>query len=157
MPNYGNQPWQPQTGNFVNYPPQMNTGGNWMNTQPTIPVNQSRVMSIAPASSRENAQQFPVAVNTDLYLVNMTEMKLYLKNNPTNPSEMTEFDIVKVEKPEPQSDTVTRAEFDEMKNMMAQMIGLLQTNQNEQRPQKNYNGKRGGRNDRSDGNAADHG
>lgn len=157
MPNYGNQSWQPPTGTFVNYSPQMNTGGNWMNTQPTLPVNQSRVMSIAPASSRENAQQFPVAVNTDLYLVNLNEMKLYLKNNPTNPAEMREFDIVEVVKQAQPTDTVTRAEFDEMKSMMAQMMGMLQGNQNEQRSQKNYNGKRGGRNDRSDGNATDHG
>lgn len=138
----------PNTGNYINYPNQMTTSG-WGNQPPQM-MN-SRVMSIAPSSSRENAQQFPVAVNTDLYLINMNEMKLYLKNNPQNPAEMREFDIVEVIKQNPVSDTVSRAEFDEMKSMMSQMMGILQGNQNEQqqRPPKNQynNGKRGSRND----------
>lgn len=164
MPNYnsGNASWQPPTNNFMQYQQQMNTANNW-GQPPQMMMNQSRVMSIAPTSSRENAQQFPVAVNTDLYIINMEERKLYLKNNPSNPSEMREFDIIEVVKQEPVSDTVSRAEFDEMKSMMAQMMGILQNNQQEhqnQRPPKNtYNGggKRGNRNDQSNGTSADNG
>lgn len=151
----------PMNGNYVNYPSApMNTSTGGFGNQPQMMMN-SRVMSIAPSSSRENAQQFPVAVNTDLYLINMNEMKLYLKNNPQNPSEMREFDIVEVVKQNPVSDTVSRAEFDEMKAMMGQMMEILQGNQNEQqqRPQKNQynNGKRGNRNDQSRGIPADNG
>lgn len=172
MPNYGagvqGAPWQPNTGNFMQYgQPQMNTANNFgqsqMYNQPQL--SQSRVMSIAPTSSRENAQQFPVAVNTDLYIINMDAMKLYLKNNPSNPSEMREFDIVEVVKQEPISDTVTRAEFDEMKSMMSQMMSMMQQNQQQAttqspRPPKNtYNGggKRGNHNDQSDGVSANNG
>lgn len=172
MPNYGTgvqgAPWQPTTNNFVQYSqPQMNTPNNWgqsqQYSQPQMP--QSRVMSIAPTSSRENAQQFPVAVNTDLYIINMDAMKLYLKNNPSNPSEMREFDIVEVLKQEPLSDTVTRAEFDEMKSMMSQMMSMMQQNQQQantqspRTPKNTYNGggKRGNRNDQSDDVSANNG
>lgn len=163
MPNYGNGPWQGNNGYYVNNQPQPQMN-NWMQPQQPQLVNPSRVMSIAPASSRENAQQFPVAVNTDLYIINMDAMKLYLKNNPQNPSEMREFDIVEVVKQDPVSETVTRAEFDEMKSMMTQMMGMLQNGQNQNnqqspRPPKNaYNGgKRGNRNDQSNGVPADNG
>lgn len=158
MPSYTNQPsYMPQQGttipqHVVNYP---QTPGiqNWGATAPMqMP---SRVMSIAPTSSRENAQQFPVAVNTDLYIINMDAMKLYLKNNPQNPSEMREFDIVEVVKQHELPDTVSRAEFDELKAMMSQMMGMMQTNQNpNQETKKNSyygGGKRGNKNDRSDG------
>ena len=167
LPNQGfgqGYAWQPPNNNFQGFQqPQQNQQWQQNYQQP----QQSRVMSIAPASSRENAQQFPVAVNTDLHLVNWQEMKLYFKNNPANPSEMEEYDLVKVEKqPEP-SDTVTRAEIDELKAMMAQMMnaisagtaqGPAQTqastpiNQNQQqnRTKQNFNGKRGNRNDRSE-------
>ena len=175
MPNYGTgvqgAPWQPTTNNFMQYnQPQMSTGNNFgqnqLYNQPQMP--QSRVMSIAPTSSRENAQQFPVAVNTDLYIINMDAMKLYLKNNPSNPSEMREFDIVEVVKQEPLSDTVTRAEFDEMKSMMSQMMSMMQNSQANQQPHQQQNtrppkntynggGKRGNRNDQSDGVSTDNG
>lgn len=150
--------WQPPSNNYINYqqPPQTAQPwpSNWQQPQQSQQQISSRVMSIAPASSRENAQQFPVAVNTDLYLVNRQEMKLYFKNNPANPSEMEEFDLIKVEKrPEP-TDTVTRAEIDEIKVMMSQMMGMIQgaqqTNQQKPYQDKKFNGKRGNRNDRSD-------
>lgn len=161
LPNQGfNQgyAWQPPNTNFQGFQqPQQNQQWQqgYQQPQPT-----SRVMSIAPASSRENAQQFPVAVNTDLHLVNWQEMKLYFKNNPANPSEMEEYDLVKVEKqPEP-NDSVTRAEIDELKAMMVQMMSSLQVqhqtdptqvqNQQQNRTKPNYNGKRGNRNDRSE-------
>ena len=150
LPNQGfNQgyAWQPPNSIQGFQQPQQNQ--QWQqNYQP----QQSRVMSIAPASSRENAQQFPVAVNTDLHLVDWQGMKLYFKNNPANPSEMEEYDLVKVEKkPEP-NDTVTRAEIDELKAMMAQMMSTMQSQQHAATPQQkqNYNGKRGNRNDRSE-------
>lgn len=149
--------WQPNNGNFMQYQqPQQNPQFQQQFQQP------SRVMSIAPANSRENAQQFPVAVNTDLYLVNQQEMRLYFKNNPANPSEMVEYELVKVEKqPEP-NDAVTRAEIDELKAMMAQMMNAIQQpqapvpssvnqnpmNTNQNRAKQNYGGKRGNRNDR---------
>lgn len=161
LPNQGlNQgyAWQPPNTNFQGFQqPQQNQ--QWQQGYQQ-PQPASRVMSIAPASSRENAQQFPVAVNTDLHLVNWQEMKLYFKNNPANPSEMEEYDLVKVEKqPEP-NDSVTRAEIDELKAMMAQMMSSLQVqhqtdptqvqNQQQNRTKQNYNGKRGNRNDRSE-------
>ena len=166
LPNQGfNQgyAWQPPNANFQGFQqPQQNQ--QWQQGYQQ-PQPASRVMSIAPASSRENAQQFPVAVNTDLYLVNRQDMKLYFKNNPANPSEMEEYDLVKVEKqPEP-SDAVTRAELDELKAMMAQMMstfsavpaqGPAQTqastpiNQNQQLNRTNQQGKRGNRHDRSE-------
>lgn len=161
LPNQGfNQgyAWQPPNNNFQGFQqPQQNQ--QWQQGYQQ-PQPASRVMSIAPASSRENAQQFPVAVNTDLHLVNWQEMKLYFKNNPANPSEMEEYDLVKVEKqPEP-NDSVTRAEIDELKAMMAQMMSSLQVqhqtdpvqvqNQQQNRTKPNYNGKRGNRNDRSE-------
>lgn len=155
--------WQPNNGNFMQYQQPQQQNAQWQqNFQQPQP---SRVMSIAPANSRENAQQFPVAVNTDLYLVNRQEMRLYFKNNPANPSEMEEYELVKVEKqPEP-NDTVTRAEIDELKAMMAQMMATFSAvpaqgpaqastpiNQNQQtaRTKPNFNGKRGNRNDRSE-------
>lgn len=161
LPNQGfNQSyaWQPPNNNFQGFQqPQQNQ--QWQQGYQQ-PQPASRVMSIAPASSRENAQQFPVAVNTDLHLVNWQEMKLYFKNNPANPSEMEEYDLVKVEKqPEP-NDAVTRAEIDELKAMMAQMMSTMQAqhqtdpaqvqNQQPNRTKQNYNGKRGNRNDRSE-------
>lgn len=161
LPNQGfNQgyAWQPPNNSFQGFQqPQQNQ--QWQQGYQQ-PQPASRVMSIAPASSRENAQQFPVAVNTDLHLVNWQEMKLYFKNNPANPSEMEEYDLVKVEKqPEP-NDSVTRAEIDELKAMMAQMMSSLQVqhqtdptqvqNQQQNRTKPNYNGKRGNRNDRSE-------
>lgn len=160
LPNQGyNQSyaWQPPNNSFQGFQqPQQNQQWQQNYQQP----QQSRVMSIAPASSRENAQQFPVAVNTDLHLVNWQEMKLYFKNNPANPSEMEEYDLVKVEKqPEP-NDAVTRAEIDELKAMMAQMMNAIQApqhdataqvqNQQQNRTKQNFNGKRGNRNDRSE-------
>lgn len=163
MPSYANQPsYMPQQGtaipqHVVNYPPNMMTSG-WGNGPVPMP---SRVMSIAPTSSRENAQQFPVAVNTDLYIINMDAMKLYLKNNPQNPSEMREFDIVEVVKQHELPDTVSRAEFDELKTMMSQMMGMMQTNQspNQETKKNSYygGGKRGNKNDRSDGTPANNG
>ncbi len=161
LPNQGfNQgyAWQPPNNNFQGFQqPQQNQ--QWQQGYQQ-PQPASRVMSIAPASSRENAQQFPVAVNTDLHLVNWQEMKLYFKNNPANPSEMEEYDLVKVEKQPEQNDAVTRAEIDELKAMMAQMMSSLQVqhqtdptqvqNQQQNRTKPNYNGKRGNRNDRSE-------
>ena len=161
LPNQGfNQgyAWQPPNNNFQGFQ-QTQQNQQWQQGYQQ-PQPASRVMSIAPASSRENAQQFPVAVNTDLHLVNWQEMKLYFKNNPANPSEMEEYDLVKVEKqPEP-NDSVTRAEIDELKAMMAQMMSSLQVqhqtdptqvqNQQQNRTKPNCNGKRGNRNDRSE-------
>jgi hypothetical protein len=102
--------------------------------------------------------QFPVAVGTDLFLIDLEAMKLYRKNNPMNPREYREFDLTEVLKQQDKNEPVSRAELDEMKAMMAQMMGMLQSK--EQRPpqeNQNYNGKRGRNNDRSNGNAANNG
>lgn len=164
LPNYGTgQPgyaWQPSTGNYLNSGQPQTTNQPWPNNwqQPQTQQQQisSRVLSIAPASSRENAQQFPVAVNTDLYLLNRREMKLYFKCNPANPLEMEEYDLVKVEKaPEP-SDVVTRAEVDELKTMMGQMLSMIQgNNQQGGKHRSRNNGKRGNQDDRSESFSAD--
>lgn len=102
--------------------------------------------------------QFPVAVGTDLFLIDLEAMKLYRKNNPMNPREYREFDLTEVLKQQDKNEPVSRAELDEMKAMMAQMMGMLQSKEQETpRNNQNYNGKRGRNNDRSNGNAANNG
>lgn len=160
MPNYQpNQPWQQQT-NFQNYnqAPQMPFQNQFQPQQ-----HQSPVMSIAPVRGFENMLQFPVAVGTDLYLLDLEAMKLYRKNNPVNPREFEEFDLSRVIKNENQNEPVSRAEVDELKSMMAQMMTMIQGQQEagasrsgyqqtaEAQPRQNqkFNGKRGGRHDGS--------
>ncbi|MBR5298927.1 MAG: hypothetical protein IKU36_01615 [Bacteroidales bacterium] len=94
----------------------------------------------------ENMLQFPVAVGTDLYLLDLEAMKLYRKNNPANPREFEEFDLSRVVKSENQNEPVSRAEVDELKSMMAQMMALIQE---QPRQNQKFNGKRGGRHDGS--------
>ena len=159
MPNFNQPSWGAQS-NFANYQ-QTGTAQAYPNSfqQPQMmPQRQSPVMSIAPVSGFDNMLQFPVAAGTDLFLIDLNEMKLYRKNNPMNPREYDEFDLQRIVKEPQQPDTVTRSEFDEMKAMMTQMMGMLQSK--EQRPpqeNQNYNGKRGRNNDRSNGNAANNG
>lgn len=167
MPNYPmNQPWQQQS-NFANYQqtnaPQVPFQNAYQQPQPQI--RQSPVMSIAPVRGFDNMIQFPVAVGTDLYLLDLEAMKLYRKCNPTNPREFEEFDLSRVINTENQNEPVSRAELDEMKSMMAQMMSMIQQNsgaqqtqaepQNNAQPRPNqnqrYNGKRGGRHDGSNG------
>ena len=108
--------------------------------------------------------QFPVAVGTDLYLLDLEAMKLYRKNNPANPREFEEFDLSRVVKSENQNEPVSRAEVDELKSMMAQMMSMIQGGQQETSPSRSgyqqtaepqtrqnqkFNGKRGGRHDGS--------
>lgn len=159
MPNYPmNQPWQQQS-NFANYQqtnaPQVPFQNAYQQPQPQM--RQSPVMSIAPVRGFDNMIQFPVAVGTDLYLLDLEAMKLYRKCNPTNPREFEEFDLSRVINTENQNEPVSRAELDEMKSMMAQMMSMIQSNQQpaeqpiqgQQRPNQKYNGKRGGRHDGS--------
>lgn len=159
MPNYPmNQPWQQQT-NFANYQqtntPQVPFQNAYQQPQPQM--RQSPVMSIAPVRGFDNMIQFPVAVGTDLYLLDLEAMKLYRKCNPTNPREFEEFDLSRVINTENQNEPVSRAELDEMKSMMAQMMSMIQNSQQpaeqqiqgQQRPNQKYNGKRGGRHDGS--------
>ena len=155
MPNYQpNQPWQQQT-NFQNYnqAPQMQFQNQFQQPQAQMPQHQSPVMSIAPVRGFENMLQFPVAVGTDLYLLDLEAMKLYRKNNPVNPREFEEFDLSRVIKNENQNEPVSRAEVDELKSMMAQMMtmiqGTQQTAESQSRPNQKFNGKRGGRHDGS--------
>lgn len=158
--------------------PQMNFNAYQQNQAPQMPYqnqyaqpqlqmhNQSPVMSIAPVRGFDNMLQFPVAVGTDLYLLDLEGMKLYRKNNPTNPREFEEFDLSRVIKAENQNEPVSRAELEELKGMMAQMMGMIQPQQNadasrsgygqaqpQEQPRQNqnqrFNGKRGGRNDGS--------
>jgi len=180
MPNYPmNQPWQQQT-NFTNYQQTNAQQVPFQNAyqQPQPQMRQSPVMSIAPVRGFDNMIQFPVAVGTDLYLLDLEAMKLYRKCNPTNPREFEEFDLSRVINTENQNEPVSRAELDEMKSMMAQMMNMIQTQQDagasrggyqqpaeqpmqgqqdtgashsgyQQRPNQKYNGKRGGRHDGS--------
>lgn len=153
MPNYQTNPaWQQQNFQNFNQAPQMPFQNQFQPQQ-----HQSPVMSIAPVRGFENMLQFPVAVGTDLYLLDLEAMKLYRKNNPVNPREFEEFDLSRVIKSENQNEPVSRAELDEMKSMMAQMMSMIQSNQQpaeqqikgQQRPNQKYNGKRGGRHDGS--------
>ena len=156
MPNYQTNPtWQQQNFQNFNQAPQMPFQNQF---QPQAQMqHQSPVMSIAPVRGFENMLQFPVAVGTDLYLLDLEAMKLYRKNNPANPREFEEFDLSRVVKSENQNEPVSRAEVDELKSMMAQMMSMIQGNQQpaeqqiqgQQRPNQKYNGKRGGRHDGS--------
>ena len=167
MPNYPmNQPWQQQT-NFTNYQQTNAPQVPFQNAYQQPQMRQSPVMSIAPVRGFDNMIQFPVAVGTDLYLLDLEAMKLYRKCNPTNPREFEEFDLSRVINTENQNEPVSRAELDEMKSMMAQMMSMIQTQQDagascsgyqqpaeqqiqgQQRPNQKYNGKRGGRHDGS--------
>ncbi len=157
MPNYQMPQNVPQM-NFNAYQqnqvPQMPYQNQYAQPQPQI-HNQSPVMSIAPVRGFDNMLQFPVAVGTDLYLLDLEGMKLYRKNNPTNPREFEEFDLSRVIKAENQNEPVSRAELEELKGMMAQMMGMIQggQTQTQEQPRQNqnqrFNGKRGGRNDGS--------
>ena len=157
MPNYPtSQNVQPMNFNVYqqNQAPQMPYQNQWGQPTPQI-RNQSPVMSIAPVRGFDNMLQFPVAVGTDLYLLDLEAMKLYRKNNPSNPREFEEFDLTRVIKAENQNEPVSRAELDELKGMMAQMMGMIQGGapQHQEQPRQNqnqrFNGKRGGRNDGS--------
>lgn len=146
------QPMQPQPQQqFVfQQPPQM--------IQPVQNYPNAPVMSIAPVSGRENAIQFPVGVGTELWLVDKMACKIYVKTNSANPREMQEIDFTYVVNQQVQNETVTRAEFDEMKGMMAQMMSMLQSNQHGDQPRKQKSDwKRGNRNDQSDGSSANNG
>ncbi|MBR4430977.1 MAG: hypothetical protein IKS75_06740 [Clostridiales bacterium] len=145
MPNYQTNPtWQQQNFQNFNQPPQMPFQNQF---QPQTQMqHQSPVMSIAPVRGFENMLQFPVAVGTDLYLLDLEAMKLYRKNNPANPREFEEFDLSRVVKSENQNEPVSRAEVDELKSMMAQMMALIQE---QPRQNQKFNGKRGGRHDGS--------
>ena len=162
MPNYNQPSWGGQS-NFANHQ-QTGTAQPYQNImqQPQIMQpqmqRQSPVMSIAPVRGFDNMIQFPVGAGTDLFLIDLEEMKLYRKNNPMDPRIYEEFDLQKVVKEPQQPDTVTRSEFDEMKAMMTQMMGMLQSKeQRSPADNQNYNGKRGRNNDRSNGNAANNG
>lgn len=167
MPNYQtNSTWQQQNFQSFSQAPQMSFQ-NQFQPQPQPQMRQSPVMSIAPVRGFDNMIQFPVAVGTDLYLLDLEAMKLYRKCNPTNPREFEEFDLSRVINTENQNEPVSRAELDEMKSMMAQMMSMIQTQQDagasrsgyqqpaeqqiqgQQRPNQKYNGKRGGRHDGS--------
>lgn len=157
MPNYQMPQNVPQM-NFnayqQNQAPQMPYQNQYAQPQPQM-RNQSPVMSIAPVRGFDNMLQFPVAVGTDLYLLDLEGMKLYRKNNPTNPREFEEFDLSRVIKAENQNEPVSRAELEELKGMMAQMMGMIQGGQaqTQEQPRQNqnqrFNGKRGGRHDGS--------
>lgn len=125
------------------------------------------VMSIAPVSGESNAAQFPVAVGTELWLVDKAAHKIYIKTNSANPSEMQEIDYTFVVKQQNQNEPVSRSEFEDMKAMMGQMMAMLQQSQQSvtveqntqpQQPRRNSEWKkRGNRNDQPDGNPANNG
>ena len=155
MPNYNQPAWGAQS-NFANYQQPQQQMPMQFQQQPA--TQQSPVMSIAPVRGFDNMLQFPVAVGTDLFLIDLEAMKLYRKNNTMNPREYREFDLTEVLKQQDKNEPVSRAELDEMKAMMAQMMGMLQSKE-QRSPQENqnYNGKRGRNNDRSNGNATNNG
>lgn len=147
--------WQPQQFNQP-YNQQMQFNQPQPQTYQNTPV-----MSIAPVSGESNAAQFPVAVGTELWLVDKAAHKIYIKTNSANPSEMQEIDYTFVVKQQNQNEPVSRSEFEDMKAMMGQMMAMLQQNQppqaqdpqNPQRQNRDWK-KKGNRNDQSDGTAA---
>ena len=91
--------------------------------QPALPT-----LSIAPVSGDENAMQFPVGAGTELYLIDKQNGILFVKSNPSNPRDMAKFRLERIiEEPNP-NDPVSRAELDEIKSMMAQMMQMIQSN-----------------------------
>lgn len=153
--------WQPQQFNQpYQQPVQFNQ------TQPQNYQN-TPVMSIAPVSGESNAAQFPVAVGTELWLVDKAAHKIYIKTNSANPSEMQEIDYTFVVKPQNQNEPVSRSEFEDMKAMMGQMMAMLQQNQQPvesersgpppQRRNQDWKKRGGGRNDQPDGAATNTG
>lgn len=115
QPMYGNQQ------NQMMFPAQ---GGMQQPYQPILPT-----LSIAPVSGEENAMQFPVAVGTELYLIDKANGMLYMKSNSSNPRDMLKFRLEQIIEEPNQNEPVSRAELDEMKNMMAQMMAMIQNNQ----------------------------
>lgn len=116
--------------------------------QPILPT-----LSIAPVSGEENAIQFPVAAGTELYLIDKTNGMLYMKSNSSNPRDMLKFRLEQIIEEPNQNEPVSRAELDEMKNMMAQMMSMIQNSQkpNEQpEPQGTQQKPYGKRRDRND-------
>lgn len=157
MPNYGTMVANPSiTGpTYQQAPYQMYQQPNNFNQQN---YQSTPVMSIAPVSGESNAAQFPVAVGTELWLVDKAAHKIYVKTNSANPSEMQEIDYTFVVKQQNQNEPVSRSEFEDMKAMMGQMMAMLQAGQQgqqDQQPRRNQDWKkRGGKNDQSDGPAA---
>ena len=152
-PNYAAMPtWQPSQYPMYQQPNNFQPQQNYQNTP---------VMSIAPVSGESNAAQFPVAVGTELWLVDKSAHKIYVKTNSANPSEMQEIDYTFVEKQRNQNEPVSRSEFEDMKAMMGQMMAMLQANQgqhqepNQPRRNQDWKKKGGGRNDQPDGVPAD--
>lgn len=154
MPNpYPNGFVQYPTGGPVNY--QQNTSTPqpmpWPGPQQVQQSVNRQVMSIAAIrGGRLVAEQFPVAAGTELWLVDKEAGKIYIKNDPTNPSTMVEADYQIIETPQAnQNEPVSRAEFDELKGLLAQLTAAVQSRP-EQKKQKN-DWKRGNRDVGSNG------
>lgn len=146
--------WQPVQQQYMQQP-------QFIQPPPVQNYQNAPVMSIAPVSGRDNAMQFPVGVGTELWLVDKAARKIYIKNNSANPREMQEIDFTYVVNRQNQNDSVSRAEFEDMKNMMAQMMSMMQSSQQPQQEQsqrrQKSDWKRGNRNDQSDGSSANNG
>lgn len=114
------------------------------------PMPRQIVMSIASIrGGRMVAEQFPVAAGTELWLIDKEASKIYIKSNPMNPAEMQEADFSFVEQPVNQNAPVSRAEFDELKGMMSQMLATMKDRK------KHGDWKRGNRDAESNGVSTD--
>lgn len=161
MPNptiYPNAQVQYGTAGPVNYQQYTTTpapmpwpGPQMANQQVSQPAVNRQVMSIAAIrGGRLVAEQFPVAAGTELWLVDKEAGKIYIKSDPTNPSTMVEADYQIIETPQAnQNEPVSRAEFDELKGLLAQLTAAVQSRP-EQKKQKN-DWKRGNRDVGSNG------
>lgn len=156
MPNpYPNGFVQYPTGGPVNY--QQNTATAqpmpWPGPQQVQQSVNRQVMSIAAIrGGRLVAEQFPVAAGTELWLIDKEANKIYIKSDPTNPTSMIEADYQIVETPAPnQNDSVSRAEFDELKGMLAQLTAAVSARNNDQHKKPKNDWKRGNRDAQSDG------
>lgn len=123
------------------------------NQQPAQQIPRQMTMSIASIrGGRMVAEQFPVAAGTELWLIDKEASKIYIKSNPMNPAEMQEADFSFVEQPVNQNAPVSRAEFDELKGMMSQMLSTMKERQDRK---KHGDWKRGNRDAESNGVSTD--
>lgn len=127
--------------------------GMAQNQQPVQQVPRQMTMSIASIrGGRMVAEQFPVAAGTELWLIDKEASKIYIKSNPMNPAEMQEADFSFIEQPVNQNVPVSRAEFDELKGMMSQMLSTMKERQDRK---KHGDWKRGNRDAESNGVSTD--
>lgn len=158
--NYGTPP---QPASMMNYgQPMNNTNGMNISSQPGL--------SIVSVTSDDQILNYPVASGNTVEFINFNTNRLCFKSTNQNGVSMPlrwatfSYDEQQQMQNQPQNfnnqndvNSVSREEFDELRSMMVQTLGMLKEQQDDRqyRPRKNtYNGG-GKRNDRSENVSAD--